>query len=278
MGPFWDEKLIFFSAWNALGYKPNIDAPRTFNEHILNQKKSFTKNIDLARRLTDKVLLKDWLKENGYGHLVVPTLAVHSEVHPILGIVMEGGSVVKPTHLSGEVLLIHAPRTLTGDEIRAANRWLKTAYHRRSRETTYANVQRRIIHELMLLDDEGKVPKDYKVFCFHGRPFLIQVDRDRFSGHKRQLYSIAWEMLDFGLKFPMHPIPLPKPDGLEDALDIASEISGNFAFCRVDFYLLPEGSMKIGEITFFPESGQGRFSPADADFRMGDEMKRLESR
>ena len=277
-GPFWDKILIFFSAWNALGYKPNIDAPRSFNEHILSEKKLFSKNIDLARRLTDKVLLKDWLKENGYENLVVPTLGVHSNVRQLLGVIMEGGSVVKPTHLSGEVLLIHTSRTLTSDEVLAANRWLKTDYYRRSREPTYANVMPRIIHESMLLDNEGKVPRDYKVFCFHGRPFMIQVDGDRFSDHKQQLYSIGWKLCDFGLKYPRHPIPLLRPDGLEDALDIASRISRDFAFCRVDLYILPEGEIKIGEMTFFPHSGEGQFCPADADFRLGDEMNQLESR
>ena len=37
---------------------------------------------------------------------------------------------------------------------------------------------------------------DYKVFCFDGIPQLIQVDYDRYNGHKRQFFDCDWNRLD----------------------------------------------------------------------------------
>ena len=33
------------------------------------------------------------------------------------------------------------------------------------------------------------VPEDYKLFVYHGRFHFIQLDCDRLSGHKRNLYD-----------------------------------------------------------------------------------------
>ena len=36
------------------------------------------------------------------------------------------------------------------------------------------------------------VPKDYKFFTFNGKVHIIQVDGERFSGHRRSLYDPDW--------------------------------------------------------------------------------------
>ena len=278
MGPFWDNTLTFLSAWNALGYVPRIDAPRSFNEHVLNQKKCFTKNIELARQLSDKYHLKEWLNATGYGHLAIPTLGIYADVRQLSGTRMDRNTILKPTHLSGRVLLINCPRNLTDTELSMMRQWLRLDHYKNKREPTYMYVRKRIMHEPLLLDDQGKIPMNYKFFCFHGKPFMIQVDLDRFSAHTRQLYSVDWELLDFGIRYPRHPVPLAKPDVLEQGVDIASEISSNFVLARVDFYFLPKGSIRIGEITFCPQAGEGQFSPVQADFNLGKKMMRLANR
>lgn len=277
-GPIWDSTLTFLSAWNALGYLPRIDAPRSFNEHVLNQKKRFTTNLELARQLSDKYILKEWLNENGYGHLAIPTLGIYTDVKQLAGTRMNGSTILKPTHLSGPVLFVNSPRSLTDAELSMMNQWLRLDYYKYKREPTYKNMRKRIMHEPLLLDENGNIPADYKIFCFHGHPFMIQVDQERFSGHKQQLYSVAWELLEFGIRYPRHPDPIARPQVLEQGLAVASELSKNFEFCRVDFYFLPEESIKIGELTFFPHSGEGQFSPERADFDLGTEMARLANR
>ena len=110
---------------------------------------------------------------------------------------------------------------------------------------------------------------DFKFFMIEGRPFVIQVDLDRFGNHTRQFYSLDWRLLDFTLKYPRNRVPLDRPVQLSAALDTASALARDFPLCRVDLYLLTESAIKAGEITFFPDGGTEPSSPESADFELG---------
>ena len=75
--PF-DNPLNYISAWNKLEYRPNLVEPRSLNELILVSKRQFRGDMSLARRVTDKVEFKDWLREIPTREdLVVPTVGVY---------------------------------------------------------------------------------------------------------------------------------------------------------------------------------------------------------
>lgn len=272
--PF-DDCLNYVHAWFRLGYLPHVRSPRSLNEHILSSKKRFCGDIDLARRVTDKARFKEWLEEKGHGALVVPTLRFYADVDEFRDSILRKDTIVKPTHLSGTVIVIRDSRKLTTHEIQQAEKWLRTDYYKKSRESVYKGIRKRIVHEPLLLDATGNIPMDYKFFMCSGKPLMIQVDMNRRTNHTRQLYSTNWELLDFGLKFPRNPNPIEKPDQLDDALDVAAALSREFPLCRVDLYLLPDRVIKAGEITFCPEGGGGAFSPSSADFVMGRQAKAL---
>ena len=175
--PFWDNGLNFLSAWNRLGYIPRLDIPRSFNEHILQQKRNFQKNLDLAAKVADKYFLKEWVRSLGYHDLAVPTLGVYSDARELDGHLLEKNSILKPTHLSGTVIPVYTPRTLTEPELRTASRWLKTDLYKRSREIVYRNLQRRIIHEELMLDENGNVSTDYKFFPDYVPSSSCSIDR-----------------------------------------------------------------------------------------------------
>ena len=272
--PF-DDSLNYILAWLRLGYLPHVNSPRSLNEHILSSKRRFCGDIGLARRVTDKALFKEWLEEKGYGTLVVPTLGFYESVDELRDLVLAKDTILKPTHLSGTVIVIRDSRKLTSQEAARAKKCLRTDYYKKSRESVYKNIQKQIVHEPLLLDATGNIPMDYKFFMCSGKPLMIQVDMDRLTNHTRQLYSTNWELLDFGLKFPRSPTPIEKPEKLDAALDIAAALSRDFPLCRVDLYLLPDSVIKAGEVTFFPEGGGGAFSPSSADFEMGRKVKEL---
>jgi hypothetical protein len=88
-----------------------------------------------------------------------------------------------------------------------------------------------------LLSEPGRaVPRDYKIFCFRGVPAFIQVDTDRFVGHKRNLYSPRWRELDCAVRSPRSRTPTPRPEKLDEMLAIASQLAADFSFIRVDFF------------------------------------------
>ena len=267
--PF-DNSLNFISAWNKLEYRPNLVKPRSLNELILASKRRFRGDMDLARRLTDKVEFKEWLRETPeWNELVVPTVGVYGSLDEVRDLVFPRDTILKPTHLSGRAILFGEARVLDDGELAKVERWLESDYYRTSREPNYKGLRRRLICEPLLRDESGNVPMDFKFFIIEGRPLVVQVDLGRFENHTRQFYSLEWRLLDFTLRYPRNPVPLERPAQLSAALDTASALAQDFSLCRVDLYLLPEGVIKAGEITFFPGGGTELSSPASADFELG---------
>ena len=98
-GPGFDLFCDFLYAWNRLQYRPRIRRPRTFNELVLASKH----DMALARRVTDKVHFKEWLAETpAWRDLIVPTLEVFDAPFLLRGRVFEAGTILKPTHMSGD--------------------------------------------------------------------------------------------------------------------------------------------------------------------------------
>ena len=184
---------------------------------------------------------------------------------------MPANCVIKPTHSSGDLLILkgNSQRSLTESELLKIDGWLKEDYYRRGREPNYANLRRRVIIEELLLDETGQPPKDYKIECAAGVPFMIQVDIDRFTDHARQLYTTNWELLSYCTVYPRHPIPEPYPPQLKEALNIAHRLSTPFRLCRVDLYFLGDTEIRIGEITFYPANCAEVFEPRSGDIEAG---------
>ena len=267
--PF-DNLLNYIQAWNQLEYRPNLVEPRSLNELFLANKRKFRGDMNLARRVTDKVEFKEWLRETpAWEDLVIPTVGVYGSVDEVRDLVFARDTILKPTHLSGPAILFEDDRALDGGELTDVERWLRTDYYRKSREPNYKGLRRRLICEPLLRDASGNVPMDFKFFMIEGHPLVIQIDLDRFGNHTRQFYSLDWQLLDFTLKYPRNPDPLDRPTQLSAALDTASSLSRDFPLCRVDLYLLPGGAIKAGEITFCPGGGAELSSPASADFELG---------
>ena len=277
-GPRIDRFLHYLHAWNRLQYRPRIRSPRTFNEIILASNYDFRGDMVLARRIVDKVQFKAWLSEtSAWRPLVVPTLAVFDAPQELRGRVFDGDTILKPTHMSGKVLIIEHRRQLTDLEIQQFEQRHERDWYKLSREPVYKGVTPRIMLEPLLRDKDGLPARDFKFVMVGGRPLMIQLDRDRHTNHTRQVYSPDWELFDFELFYPRSADPFPRPTQLDAALEAASDLARPFPLCRIDLYLLPDGAIKAGEVTFCPGSGSEQFRPVEADFELGRKAKALMS-
>ncbi|MCY4190744.1 MAG: ATP-grasp fold amidoligase family protein [Rhodospirillaceae bacterium] len=277
-GPEIDRLLDYMHAWKNLQYRPHLRSPRTLNEFILASKYDFQGDMALARRIADKVEFKAWLNETPARRpLVVPTLAVFDTPQELHGRVFDADMILKPTHISGNVILIDRRRQLTDDELRQVERWHRRDYYKLSREPVYKGLAPRIICEPLLRDQDGLPARDFKFLMIGGRPLMIQLDQDRHTGHNRQLYSPDWKLQEFEWVYPRPADSFPRPIQLDAALKAASDLAHLFPLCRVDLYLLPDGAIKAGEVTFFPDGGKGRFNPVEGDFELGRKAKVLMS-
>jgi hypothetical protein len=122
-----------------------------------------------------------------------------------------------------------------------------------------------------MIDESRTELKDYKIHCFNGEPQIIQIDFDRFVGHKRNLYDTNWKFSDLIFEFPNDKNRhFPKPEKLDKMLEFSKNLSANIPFVRVDFYYISEEEVFFGELTFYPESGCGKFKPSEWNKKFGD--------
>ena len=124
------------------------------------------------------------------------------------------------------------------------------------------------------------MPKDYKLFCFHGVPKLIQVDSDRFGEHTQNFYDPGWKRLPFTYGTPAGPEDDEKPAKLEEILRLSQQLASPFLFVRVDLYI-SEAVTKVGELTFVPQGANMPVQPEAADIELAklfDPDYRLDAR
>jgi len=67
----------------------------------------------------------------------------------------------------------------------------------------------------------------------------------------------------------MPNVHIPKPQSLKEMISIATNLSQEFPFVRVDFYEV-NGKVIFGELTFFPKSGLPDFIPLAYDKIIGE--------
>ena len=123
-------------------------------------------------------------------------------------------------------------------------------------------------------EDKGKEDlADYKVWNFNGEPHYIQYITGRNSGDCREgFYTTDWKLQKFSLHNALTEKVKEKPVCLEEMLNLSRKLAEGTFFSRTDFYVLRDGSIRFGEITFFPMSGLERWHPEEMDQIMGKKI------
>ncbi len=179
--------------------------------------------------------------------------------------------IIKTNHNSGGgAFIVRDKSHVDFEAVRKSLRTqLKRNYYHRWKEWQYKNIEPRIVVEKLLLEGSD-VPNDYKFHCFNGKVAFIQVDLDRFTGHKRNLYDPDWTFIDCAWKYENGP-DIPAPPKFDEMKALAETVAQDFRLVRVDFYNI-EGDIYFGELTFHPEAGVGPFSPPEWDRRFGEQL------
>jgi hypothetical protein len=251
------------------GYWANISRPRSFSEKVVHSK--LYRPNPLACVVTDKLAVRDYVSARVGKALLNESIWQGTDPEKIPFDELPDRYVVKANHGAGLNILVHSRAQQDESEIiRLATQWMDITYsqHTRSYELQYDDVDRRILIEHMMVDDQWGVPLDYKVFCFHGEPRFIQVDIDRFGDHKRNIYDTDWNLTPFEIHYRRGK-KIHRPGNLAEMLDVARKLSAEFDFCRVDLYLINDEDLRFGEITLYPGGGFERFFPKQWDFELG---------
>ena len=99
---------------------------------------------------------------------------------------------------------------------------------------------------------------DYKFFMANGEFMYLFILKDRF-GNRPSVITYYDEDLRL--------LPIPEPDSekialprnLEKMLAMAKELAKPFPYVRVDFYETDRNEVYLGEMTFYPAAGLGKW-------------------
>jgi hypothetical protein len=208
--------------------------------------------------VSDKARVKEYVKAKVGDAHNVPTIAVLESYGEVLEFAYPTDCVIKPTHMSGEIIFRRAGSAIDFGKVRS---WFDKDFYCVTREVNYRHLRPRVIVEPYIFGRQSV--EDYKVFCLHGRPFIVQVDFDRHTNHTQNLYTTDWELLPFAMSNPMGP-GKSKPANLNELISIATKLSEEFNLIRIDLYT-DERTVLVGEITNCHQAGRGRFLPAEGE-------------
>lgn len=253
------------------GYPLNLKSPQTLNEKIHWLK--LNDMDDFKTMCSDKYRVRRFIEDEIGKEYLIPLAFQTNSVEDINAKNLPKYPVIiKTNHASGKVFIIKDKSTENFLEIQISLKYqLRKNFYHSFREKQYKNIQPCIIVEKLMQDENGDIPKDFKVHCFNGKPTYIQVDTGRYVDQKRVIYDVNWNHIDIKWKENIGEEE-EKPLTLEKMVEVAKSLSKRFLYVRVDFYEV-NGQLYFGELTFTPGAGQQQFESIKIDKLWGNELQ-----
>jgi len=265
------EKNIFYK---KIGYRLNLKNPKSFNEKIV-WKKIHDRN-PLLPVTADKIQVRSYLIEVLGGEkaeeILIPLLYKTDKPETIPFEKLPPDFIIKPNHKSGDRIIVENSHFNKNQIIKTCRRWLNTPYGLEKLEWAYKSIKRKIIIEKLLLDNDGKIPKDFKFHMFHGKCKLICVEFDRINNFSQSYFDERWHLLSVKQARRKKGPKIKKPRNYQIMLKLAENLSEPFDHVRVDLYNI-NGKIYFGELTHYRTSGKTRFKPDSFDFELGKYWK-----
>ena len=240
------------------------------NKELLNDywcKIVLSKNINskINQLISDKINVKEYITKKVGQKYCVPTLAIINNINQLKSFKNEKDFIIKPAHSSGRY--IFGKYNLKKNDILNCAKWLNHNFYYSKRERNYKYLKKRIIVEPRVFYPD--TPNDYKFFCYKGKVRFIQLDYNRSTKHKRRIYDIEWNRLEFITYYSKEiidtsDIKIQKPKLFKEMINIAEKISQEHEFLRVDMYT-NDRIIYIGELTLSHGIGCEKFYPKGSE-------------
>lgn len=250
------------------GKELNLDNPELFSEKT-NWYKLNDKNI-LMQQCADKYAVREYVSKCGFKESLNELYGIYTKIEDIDLKELPSEFVLKAAH--GSHMSIIWPYTnYKWWQVKLLLRsWIKQDIYWSGREWVYKNIPKRIIAEKYLVDETGEL-RDYKFFCYSGKPVFLQFDAGRFGDkHYRNYYDMNLNLLDIkDDDTSVNPELIPTDmETYKKMQQMASVLSEPFQFVRVDLYSV-YGKIYFGEMTFFDGGGWSGFSKEEYEIMFG---------
>ena len=265
-----DKKAVLKFYKRKTGKDLNLENPVTLSEKINWYK--LNDRIPIMQQCADKVAMRDYVTKKGYGDCLNEIHAVYNKVKDIDIDSLPEKFVLKAAHGSHMNIIVTDKSKENWNRHKTMMRtWLRQNIYWSGREWVYKDMPRRIIAEKYLEDASGEL-RDYKFFCFNGKPVYLQYDSGRYNGkHLRNYYDMNMNFIPV-----RDDVESDESNKLEISIEIfekmkkiASDLAESFQHVRVDFYLVND-KIYVGELTFFHNGGITWFDPPEYDKIFGE--------
>lgn len=262
-----DETFLKISYWARGKGKLDLKSPKRFNDKL--QWMKANDHNPLYTKLVDKYEVKEYVEKKIGAEYVIPLLGIYDSEKEINFDALPSQFVLKCTHGSKCNVICKNKENLDINKTkRDLKKWLRMNWYDFGREWPYKNVKPRVLAEEYVEDESGEL-RDYKVMCFEGKPYLIQIHMGRFGNlHTQDYYDTDWNKLDIIQGSVMSNITLPRPAFLEEMIALSSKLAEGLHEVRVDWYHA-NGKLIFGEMTFFDASGYDDFEPDEWNEKLG---------
>ncbi len=255
-------------ARRRLNYKYDCSNPKTFNEYVGWIKVNYRN--DLWKKCADKLGSKQFLKELGLDKYIVKTYGIYNSSSEIDLDKLPHDFVLKTNHNCGSVYVCHKGVTDFKEVFKKLDIALTKKYSDNNGEWVYEDIEPKIFAEELLVPAYGNDLIDYKFFVFGNDVKFGYIVLNRGHDTRQILFNLNFTFINcnFETLKPSKNMKIVKPTCWEEMKKVASLIGNKLGFARVDFYWTTDG-LKIGEITFFEDSGCAAFTKKRYDIEFG---------
>lgn len=250
--------------------KLNLKNPSTFNEKL-----QWLKLYDRKKEyvnLVDKHEVKKIVAEKIGDEYIIPTIGIYDNWDEINFEELPNQFVIKCTHDSGGIEICKDKTNFDFEKAKKKIvRNLKKNFYFLGREWPYKNVKPRIIIEKYMEDSLVKSMRDFKFFCFNGRPEIMYISEGLENHATASMSFFDMDYNQINLKRSDYKLLKDKPVkplNFEKMKQFSKILSKEIPHVRCDWYEI-DGKLYFGELTFSTCSGFMPFEDEKWNEKMG---------
>lgn len=248
--------FYYFKEWLNLKKDPNkLD--------MLDKKLQWLKAVRypfnlIYQQCADKYAVRKYVKDKGCSDILVELYCTYDSIEEIVWDDLPNQFALKWNFGAGGNFICDRKSKYDKNSIlQQMKKWGNRKVHLPYAEMHYRDIPKKIICEKYLKPKSGKLPDDYKIYCFNGEPMYTMICHGRESGNpKFYFFDKNWNLarINKDSKNACDNFTLPKPSNYNLLLTYAARLSEPFDFVRADFYVL-DSKIYFGELTFTPSGG-----------------------
>ncbi len=260
------KKYLCQAYYIKTGQKLNLWHPKTLNEKI--QWLKLYDNLPIKTTLTDKVLVRDWVKEKIGEEYLKPVLQICNNFDEIDFDKLPDSFIIKCNHgCKWHTIIKNKTKFLENKNLIKLTKnefkyWMtQTFFGFSDFETQYKNIKPQIIIESLLREKNNQEPEEIDIYCFNSKPKIINIHKFDSEHNYKLVSSFDENYNSINLRFNYREQLINREinNNYRKAFDLSKKLAKGFKFVRVDF-IQYNNNLYFGEMTFTPQSGFIDFS------------------